>query len=233
MTAWRCGSGCPMKQRINRAGLTPQLPAAPQQPARAPLYSGAHSTALRYLAPSVQSAMSYCKICGCLTSKSLGGRYDEEGTPIFHKSLSEVPSGLRPIRTRSEDTEGAFFTEPGEVPRPQPGDAAYGPPGFWSTLQGVLTDVYAVAIGPEKHAFHMALWLAVFNQVSLTDSDGLHSLEAKKVGNVHNLMLHAGLCLNFHHQLCAQPAGAGWCTESCSFDFLFFRYWLEQSTIMA
>ena len=93
-------------------------------------------------------------------------RYDEEGTPIFHKSLSEVPSGLRPIRTRSEDAERAYFTEPSDPPRLQPGDATHGPPGFWSTFHGVLTDVYVVAVGPEKHAFQMALWLAVFNQVS-------------------------------------------------------------------
>lgn len=32
-------------------------------------------------------------------------RYDEEGTPMFHKSLSEVPPGLTPIRTRSDDFE--------------------------------------------------------------------------------------------------------------------------------
>ena len=40
-------------------------------------------------------------------------RFDDQGTPMFHKSLSEVPAGLTPIRTRSEDFESdlaAHFT---------------------------------------------------------------------------------------------------------------------------
>ena len=32
-------------------------------------------------------------------------RFDGEGTPQFHQSLSRVPAGLTPIRTRSEDYE--------------------------------------------------------------------------------------------------------------------------------
>ncbi len=40
----------------------------------------------------------------------------------------------------------------------------YGPPRFWTTFHDMLVDVYTVSVGPEKRAFQMALWLAVFNQ---------------------------------------------------------------------
>ena len=36
-------------------------------------------------------------------------RYDDQGTPIFHQSLSVVPSGLKPIRTRSESDAAQFL----------------------------------------------------------------------------------------------------------------------------
>lgn len=44
-------------------------------------------------------------------------------------------------------------------------EAAFAAPGFFSTFHGMLLDVHSVSVGPERHAFHMALWLAVFNQV--------------------------------------------------------------------
>ncbi len=40
----------------------------------------------------------------------------------------------------------------------------YGPPRFWTTFHDMLVDVYTVSVGPEKRAFQIALWLAVFNQ---------------------------------------------------------------------
>ena len=54
---------------------------------------------------------------------------------------------------------------PAEQLRPPPaGELLYGPPHFWTTFHDMLVDVYTVSVGPEKRAFQMALWLAVFNQ---------------------------------------------------------------------
>lgn len=40
-----------------------------------------------------------------------GRRYDQEGTPQFHQSLSVVPAGLTPIRTRSDDFEAELAAD--------------------------------------------------------------------------------------------------------------------------
>lgn len=77
--------------------------------------------------------------------------------------------GLRPIRTGSQDSaELALYAaelDAAEPPLPQLGSPPFAAPGFFSTFYGMMVDVYAVSVGPEKHAFHIALWLAVFNQV--------------------------------------------------------------------
>ena len=62
---------------------------------------------------------------------------------------------------------------PAEQMRPPPaGELLYGRPRFWTTFHDMLVDVYTVSIGPEKRAFQIALWLAIFNQVRVITGDG-------------------------------------------------------------
>jgi hypothetical protein len=65
---------------------------------------------------------------------------------------------------------------PGEQLRPPvAGELLYGPPRFWTTFHDMLVDVYTVSVGPEKRAFQMALWLAIFNQARSLACSAAHA----------------------------------------------------------
>ena len=70
------------------------------------------------------------------------------------------------------DTHLCMQDLPAEPLRPLPaGELLYGPPRFWTTFHDMLVDVYTVSVGPEKRAFQIALWLAIFNQARAALAD--------------------------------------------------------------
>lgn len=108
--------------------------------------------------------------------------------PHLFRSLSEVPKGLRPIRTTSgrvvagggqdaaslkgfvarlkwarqqslQQRQSQQQQNPAQATSVQ-GEQA----GFWHTLWAMLLDIYVVLTGPERRAVRIALWLAFFDQ---------------------------------------------------------------------
>ncbi|KAL3163007.1 hypothetical protein ABBQ32_009439 [Trebouxia sp. C0010 RCD-2024] len=106
--------------------------------------------------------------------------------PQLFRSLSEVPKGLRPIRTTSgragtaaaddEEQQVKGFVkrlrrarqqalrQTGKQHATQPTPARNEQLGYWNTLWVMLLDIYVVLTGPERRAVRMALWLAFFDQ---------------------------------------------------------------------
>lgn len=99
----------------------------------------------------------------------------------LYRSLSEIPTGLRPIRTTSFSEEGGSTGPHTPVARDEPHKhlrnastlprrrssqlTRAGRPGYWTTQLTVLLDMWRILWGPEARAVRLALWIAVFNQI--------------------------------------------------------------------
>ncbi|KAK9835166.1 hypothetical protein WJX81_002425 [Elliptochloris bilobata] len=85
-------------------------------------------------------------------------------SPLF-RTLSSVPQGLPPIRTRSNPEEMTTDSDVGSiVKRTDTARLLQAAPGFWHTQGTVLAAVWHVLQGPERRALILALVIAFIDQ---------------------------------------------------------------------